>query len=288
MTIEIIDGMSNAEYHADPAISKSGLDEVNRSPLHYWTRYLDPNREPRKETPALAFGTAVHCAILEPDRFVTDYIKAPKFDRRTNAGKAAAAEFEAANAGRLWLDGTDYDACLRVRDAMRDHPAVAHLLRGGKRERSLFWTDELLTNDVADDPLPAVQCKARPDWLADDYSIIADVKTTDDARSAAFSRSIWNYRYHVQAALYLDGVRAVTAELPRLFVFIVVEKEPPYACAVYYADEGMIEQGRREYRRNLETYRICKARNEWTAYPEDLLPIGLPAYARRADSFAVN
>ncbi len=34
--------MSNAEYHADPAISKSDLDLINRSPAYY--KYVKLNR----------------------------------------------------------------------------------------------------------------------------------------------------------------------------------------------------------------------------------------------------
>lgn len=32
---KIIHGMPNADYHASPAISKSGLDKIAKSPAHY-------------------------------------------------------------------------------------------------------------------------------------------------------------------------------------------------------------------------------------------------------------
>jgi hypothetical protein len=35
---------TNADYHADPAISASHLKAVMQSPYHYWSRFLDPKR----------------------------------------------------------------------------------------------------------------------------------------------------------------------------------------------------------------------------------------------------
>ena len=55
----LFNGISNAEYHGGAGISKSGLDLVAQSPLHYWSAYLDPNRQAREETPAMAIGTGM-------------------------------------------------------------------------------------------------------------------------------------------------------------------------------------------------------------------------------------
>ena len=39
---------TNEEYHASEGISKSGLDQVDLSPFHYWSRYRDPNCPPEE------------------------------------------------------------------------------------------------------------------------------------------------------------------------------------------------------------------------------------------------
>lgn len=67
----VYEGISNAEYHGGPGISKSGLDLVHRSPMHYNAVVTAAND--RTPTPAQEIGTAVHMAILEPEEFAKTY-----------------------------------------------------------------------------------------------------------------------------------------------------------------------------------------------------------------------
>ena len=63
--------ISNAEYHSGPGISKSGLDLIHRSPLHFHAVVTAEND--RVPTPAQELGTAAHALILEPDVFTATY-----------------------------------------------------------------------------------------------------------------------------------------------------------------------------------------------------------------------
>lgn len=67
----VYEGISNAEYHGGPGISKSGLDLIHRSPMHYNAVVTAAND--RTPTPAQEIGTAVHMAILEPEEFAKTY-----------------------------------------------------------------------------------------------------------------------------------------------------------------------------------------------------------------------
>lgn len=67
----VYEGIPNAEYHGGPGISKSGLDLVHRSPMHYNAVVTAVND--RTPTPAQEIGTAVHMAILEPEEFAKTY-----------------------------------------------------------------------------------------------------------------------------------------------------------------------------------------------------------------------
>jgi hypothetical protein len=68
---------TNADYHADPAISASHLKAVMQSPYHYWSRFLDPKRPPMEPTSAMRLGSLAHCAVLEPDELSKRYAIAP-------------------------------------------------------------------------------------------------------------------------------------------------------------------------------------------------------------------
>ena len=268
--------MDNATYHAHSAVSKSHLDLVAKSPLHYWSRYLDPNRVVPEPTPAMAIGSAVHTHVLELDQWDAQYVVAPAgIDRRTKVGKAEWDVFQTAIGTRTVISRDDADLVMRIGRSVLTHPAAAYLLGlPGKAETTHMWVDEI----------SGLQCKCRPDWLLDDGSMIVDLKTTEDASPRGFQKSIAQWRYHVQASWYLDGLQHATGKRPEQFVFIAVEKKPPYACAVYVADAQMIEIGRDTARRDLDKLNVCKAADYWPGYSDQVEVINLPPWMRpRAD-----
>ena len=251
--------LSNADYHWHPAISKSGLDRIDQSPAHF----LSWLNQPKKETPAMAFGTAAHCWILENNQVLDRYGLAPIADKRTKEGKALWAESEAS--GKTILSSDDWGRLNNINDAVYSHPVANELLDNGIAESSVFA--ELL----------GVNVKCRPDWLHDN-SVIVDLKTTDNAGPNAFAKSVANYRYHVQAAFYTDICREAGIDV-KAFVFIAVEKNPPFAVSVYELDADSIEVGRTLYQRNLETYRRCLETDHWQAYSNAIEVLTLPRWA---------
>jgi exodeoxyribonuclease VIII len=264
--------MDNATYHAHSAVSKSHLDLVAKSPLHYWSRYLDPNRVPQEPTAAMAIGSAVHTHVLELDQWDAQYVVAPAgIDRRTKVGKAEWDVFQTAIGTRTVISREDADLVMRIGRSVLSHPAAAYLLSlPGKAETTHMWIDEAT----------GLQCKCRPDWLLDDGSMIVDLKTTEDASVRGFQKSIAQWRYHIQASFYLDGLQQATGKRPEQFVFIVVEKKPPYACAVYVADQQMIEIGRDTARRDLDKLNVCKTADYWPGYSDQVEVINLPPWMR--------
>lgn len=285
MKTGIYAGISNADYHGGPGVSNSGLTALAKSPLHYWAKYLDPDREERVETPSMKIGTAIHTAILEPDTFHQRYATVPSdaprrpTELQRNAKKpsddtlATIAwwdEFNDKLAGRVILDADDYKTCLSIGSRVNQHPTARKVFATGQAEMSCYWTDAET----------GLLCKCRPDWLA--MPFIVDLKSTEDASADGFQRSAWNYRYWVQAAWYVDGVEQATGMRPDAFVFAAFEKAPPYACAFYYADQAMLEMGRAEYRKALRILADCKAADRWPGYDTDVRPLGLPTWALKA------
>lgn len=243
--------MSNAEYHNTPAISKSDLDLIAKSPMHY---KLSKENKP-DQTAAMLLGSVTHKLVLEPEKFADEYIVAPDVDKRTKEGKAKWAEFISEVDNLTVIDSEMYEQAKAIATAVYNHPVAAKLLQGGQAELSYFWLD----NDI--------ECKCRPDYLREDIKTVIDFKTTQCSSPEEFTKSAYNYRYHVQAAWYLNGLKACDVDVEN-FIFIAVETKPPYPVVVYVADELMIKLGRIEAAENLETYRKCLASDIWYGYEE--------------------
>ena len=81
--------MTEQEYRQHPAVSRSELWNIHESPQKF-NYYKEHPQEP---TPALLFGQVFHKLALEPESFDQEFVVAPEVNRRTNAGKAAWAEF---------------------------------------------------------------------------------------------------------------------------------------------------------------------------------------------------
>lgn len=260
-TIGLIE-LPESDYHAHPAISKSGLDRIAISPAHF-KAWKDRPDDP---TDAMIFGSLCHRQILEPESFESTVVCAPDVDRRTKEGKATWEDFQASNAGKTVLKRDQYDLISGMAASWRSHPLYNKVHDLSRFEASAFWTDA------------GVHCKARPDIIHPN-GMILDLKTTDSALPADFQRTISKFRYHVQAAWYLDGVSKATGQTFDQFCFIAIEKKPPFAIAVYVATPAMIEAGRKAYLRDFETYAVCRSRDIWPSYPTEVQPIDLPLWA---------
>ena len=261
---------SNLEYHTDTTrISKSGLDLINKSPAHYYQRYLSGQHE-EKSSKALEIGSAVHMAVLEPELFAETYAIYPELDRRTKAGKEAFEAFITENTNKAFLSASDFQQCLALAESVKSHEKASKLLESGKAEQTITW-DDLETG---------APCKARPDFVTERMgsTFIVDLKTTEDASPRAFSRSAYKYRYHVQAAFYLDGYEQAHGVTPEAFIFVAVEKTPPYLVACYVYGPEELNLARATYRANLETYLECLNSQSWPGYPALIHPLELPNY----------
>lgn len=256
----LVPGVPSEIYHSMPGMSKTGLDRFARSPAHF-RAYLEGAK---LETSALRFGRIFHRFILEPD--VCRLAVAPAMDKRTKSGKAEYEAFLLESDGCDVVSLEESEQLNRMRDAVYAHPSASALLTGGKSEYSRWWYDEQ----------SGELCKCRPDYHRED-GIVADLKSTEDASPAGFAKSCAKYRYHVQAAFYLDGLKG------EYFPFIAVEKAPPYAVGVYVLGAEEIEMGRYTYKRDLMRLADCKISHSWPAYSDRIEELRLPAWAMKGE-----
>ncbi len=260
--------ISNEQYHASQGISKSGIVKLLRSPRHYWAAYLDPEREPFEETTAMKIGSAAHKLILEPDDFYDEFTRMPAKVEGMNANRKDYKEAKAVleEKGLTVLKKDQMQMVEKMADRVHAHPEAGPMLSGGLAEQSFYWIDQ----DTG------VLCKCRPDYWIPGIAL-PDLKTTTDARDDEFAKSCGKFTYHIQAAFYADGVKALTGDDMHM-PFIAVEKELPYELNVFWIEPADVSLGRSEYKRALEIYAECVEKDDWPGYPTKVRTISLPGW----------
>lgn len=266
---------SNSEYHAGDGVSVSDLKVLmEKSPLHLWAQKYDPNRQPQKQTEALMLGTAIHCAVLEPDEFPYRFAVMPEgINASSKIGRELIKELQ--DEGKTPLTQEQYLVVTNTSASARRNPVVKYLLdKGGISERSIYWRD----------PETGVLCKMRPDYMIEPCAefpdgIMFDLKSAEDASPAGFAKGAYNYRYHQQADWYTSGFQQTygTSKRPP-FLFGAFEKLPPFAGKVYPASVRQIELGRILNRRGLLILAECQRTGIWPGYDTDLTPLDLPPW----------
>lgn len=272
-------------YHSWDAVNASLLRKLRDYPPAQvrWEQL-----HPADETPAMTFGTLLHTLILEQDALEARYAIAPKFDKRTNAGKAAWAKFEleALAAAKTPLREEEFDKARRMRNAAWKDPFVRRLLDapGGINEGSVVWIDTTT----------GLPCKMRFDRLVRlaGHTFILDIKTAASAQPERFSRVIEDKGYHCAAEWYTRGLEAedrrrVGMETQRTFLWIVLDKDEPHLAAVYQPDPDDLADARHENNRLLNVYSHCRKTDTWPGYTPNgqAMVVSRPRWARRrADS----
>jgi hypothetical protein len=244
-------------YRDVPGLNWSRLKLIGRSPLHFQLGIGEIDES------AASIGTAVHCGVLEPERFEQDFIYYPGSVRRGKAWE----EFEALalGAGKTVLSKSEHAQVIAMRDAVMRQPRAKQLFTGGAAEVLTTWK------------LASFDCKGRFDYIRPDALI--DLKTTDSAHPKAFAYSCVKYGYHGQAAWYADGhFRATGQRLP--FYFVAVDKRPPHVVTVFRVPDHVLEAGRNLYLSYLETLDRCQQSGEWPGYTiEPEIDLELPPNA---------
>lgn len=273
-TASLIEKMSNEEYHSRPEFSSSQLKDMNRSAAHFYVNSI--SKETKKEaSAAMNFGTLVHTMFLEPEQFENEFVIAPKFNRRTTAGKEEAAAWEQANEGKMLVSKEDIDSATRMANNLRTLSIYKAMQDNyGMPEASFFFTD----------PVYDLQLRIRPDWhiapcKAFPNGLIIDLKTTDDARPMAFSRTCANFAYDLSSSMYREGFQQYyqTEEKPP-FIFLVAERNTPFNVKQYNASDLFLSVGETRYRRSKELLAESLLINEWDGYSTEMEDLYLPSY----------
>lgn len=253
------------DYFARPEMSQSKLKDFAVSPAYYKMRLV----EPMEQTEAMALGSAVHAALLEPDVFKSKYVVSPGFDRRTTKGRADYTLFCAESMGKLILNKDEYDHVLAMRESVFDHPKAKDVLSFKmEAEKEIFFEIE------------GVACKAKLDAIVPEINTVIDFKTARSASAEQFRRDAINMGYDLQAYWYYEAYKAEFGKYPDYYAFIVVSKEAPYPVGFFEVDKEFLDRGRYYAIKYLRKYKECVASNVWPKNEsEDVIAISTPDWA---------
>ena len=260
-------------YHGDCcdgfSVSGSGLVQIEQTSLahFHWNSYLNPKRPADNDTPALAFGRAFHCLLLEGEAtFAKQYaVKPAGLNLSTTEGK----RWKVDNEGLEAISADNFERAQAMVAAVRNHPLCAKVFMNGKPERSLIWQDAET----------GIWCKARPDWLPQVGQTIANLKSAMSLHPKTWERAAINYGYHQSAAMAGDALRNVMGWDNPVPYFIVLEKEPPYLVAPVVIDDDVIAWGRLLNRRALRRLAKALETNQWPGYTDGVMTVRMPKWA---------
>ena len=293
----------NEVYHDQPLhmVSQTRLTAFSRSPRLY--RY-----GPREETEAMREGTALHCAILEPERFAEDYVVLPELSEwRSKADKRANIETLAKALGCALMESEIDDLTSQrkeeilayvqgraevfavvsntfkaqmqaAREAIARH-TVARLLMASEGYSELVFRSAVLRAGYA------VQCRC--DRFLPDFE---GVPTIIDLKKIA---DVTNWRKHMHAfgyyrapEFYRRTVRAATGyDGPIRFLFVFVElpkADEPAGIIVVENDADTDELAGIEIAQDLSLYAQMLQSGDWSdPWENSIHGYSAPAWKRR-------
>lgn len=252
--------MTEAEYNLAEGIRRSDLWKMADSPEKF--RYHMDHPDEDEKTPAFLFGSACHKWLLEQDDWDMEYAIAPNVNRTTKAGKEEWARFCAENEGKTPVKQEDWNVMNDMSNVIASVPIAAEMLKG-QHEVPFFWTD----------PETGEKCKCKADCVkqVDGKYVIVDYKTATNASTEKFNKSLIQYGYHLQAAMYTEGLQqAIHLDYRPKFVFVVQEKKAPYAVNVVEVSDEVMEYGDRVYHELMRKYHECNEADIWYGYVDDV------------------
>ena len=250
--------MTDKEYFSEGAyVSSSTLKTLyNSSPAHL--------QVPHKDTDAMRFGRAMHSYFLdEPEEFENKFYSEPTeidgdpLNRRLKAHREALKLIKAANAGDI-IQLEEVEDLKQMQSSVYSGNLVHQYLEGGFAEYAIF------------SEINGVKVKIKMDYFIPiaglgGTNIITDLKGCQDASERGFKREIYSRNYDLQAYMYRE-VCMKAYKKDTMFVFLAIEKTPPFAHAWYGASDEMLMSGKKKFEESLDIYRNTVLQGSYPQY----------------------
>lgn len=260
-----------AEYQTwpgyNPSLVKVGLSDSMKAMRHVQIHGSD-------STDDMDLGVATHDAILQDEIFKSKY---EVWTGQRRAGKEWDAFCEACGAlAKKVITAAQYQACLAMRDAVKEHAAAQELLAGdGRCEVSMVWVDSST----------GLLCKGRMDYLT--FNRLVDLKTTNDPSPHGFTRQAARLKYHVQIGAYLDGLWELGHQCESAH-FIAVGNKPWHDVVRYDISPQVIRKGIEKWKHGLSRIAECERTGCWPGCAPEPLEFTLPEWAAESSGVTVG
>lgn len=296
--------ISSDDYHRGhqltpaPALSAGYAHTLlTKSPRHAWITHPQLGAQKLTEDDGkFDLGTTAHALMLqgaditEEERIFRDAddgihavtqvfvdgkpfaLVVPITDWRTSFAKATRAT--ARREGLIPLKVVDYLRAKEMVASVREQLATFDVdpplfPAAGKPEQTVVWQEP-----------NGVWCRARADWLHDDYRFIDDLKSTKaSANPHDWTRTtMWGIGADIEAAFHTRGVHAITGIRPEMR-FVVAETSPPYALSVVSLAPDALALADEKVERALQVWKDCITRDQWPSYPRQPVYAELPPWS---------
>lgn len=259
----MIQGITNEQYHTSPELGRSTAWQViNSCPR----RVKYDKDHPGSQSSALVLGNAFHLATMEPKLFEEEVEMKPRqIDGKsplTKHYKEKFSELQEEDPSRTWLSRSDWEMVSDMADSAHSHPWLKSTLEEGNYiiEGTGFFDCE------------GVRCKVRPDMFDPETGIIIDLKSTQDASERGFRSSVKKFGYGFQVAWYQEGLKQMGHKVSD-FVFLAVEKKPPYLCACYRINQAEIDYQKKEMKRACRLWSQCLEAETFPGYSTEIITL---------------
>lgn len=273
------DGVDPESYHKALFNRGDPRFEMTRSAL--CTFSLCPERWlkgfEKEGSEATRNGSLLDVLFLDQKRFARDYEEIPATYKDAKTGEEKPWTM-AANICKAWRDDPERKGKTLVKsdDLVEAGIAMARL----KEDEFVAGlmadagTQVLVTATYVDRetgleiPIKAL-IDIVPSAAGPHRSILVDFKTCRSAEIHAWTKSVFSFNYHTQAALYLDLFVAATGEDRNTFCNLIQENVPPFHIERRMLSQEYLELGRNAYKSALAFYCQCLSSNHWPGYYAD-------------------
>ena len=266
-------------YHDLPQLNWSRLKSGAVSAKHL-KQVLES--EPKPATAAMELGTAIHCAVLEPERFAREVVIAPEAFVTGSGGLSTAKDAKAWRAGlapdAMVLTQQQYDNCVAARENVMAHEDARLWLESSDLiEHEAFWQESV---DAAGVVLP-VDCRMKADGISRKLGLLWDLKSIGTGMASLSVdrcvKAIALSLYHGQLGYYTRGLAKNGIDVSA-FGWVFVESSAPFDVVVIQADADMMAKGYELAERLLKRYATAMVTGRWPGVAEKAVICGLPKW----------